>query len=167
MKSYTGVGSRSCPKDIQRRFTKLASFLEEKNYILRSGGADGADFAFERGVKKEENKEIYLPWRGFNNSKSKYYNIPKEAFIIASQIHPAWDKCSDAVKKLHARNVMQVKGESLDDPSSFLVCWTENGEDKGGTRTAIVLARDCGVPVFNFEIDGDDLKLWEFIKNEL
>ena len=64
---YTGIGSRKTPKTILKLFTEVAIYLSKQGYILRSGGAKGADQAFERGAAK---KEIYLPWRNFENNKS-------------------------------------------------------------------------------------------------
>lgn len=146
---YTGVGSRETPQDIYTLMSKIAQKLSEMDYTLRSGGADGADLAFESGAGK---KEIYIPWKGFNDSPSNFYNIPEEAFEVAAKIHPAWDKLGQGAKKLHARNILQVLGQNLDKPSKFLVCWTSNGKDTGGTRTAIVLAREYNVPVINLAI---------------
>ena len=40
--------------------TQTASTLDRLEYILRSGGADGADAAFEKGVRSER-KQIFLP----------------------------------------------------------------------------------------------------------
>lgn len=40
-------------------------------------------------------------------------------------------------------------GDNLTSPSKFLVCWTTNGQDVGGTRTAIVVAKMHSIPVFN------------------
>lgn len=37
-------------------------FIRKEGCILRSGGAEGADTAFENGVRSLYNKEIYLPW---------------------------------------------------------------------------------------------------------
>lgn len=146
---YTGVGSRETPQDIYILMSKIAQKLSEMGYTLRSGGADGADLAFESGATK---KEIYLPWKGFNDSNSQLYNIPDEAFEIASRIHPAWDKLKQGGKKLHARNILQVLGMTLDNPSKFLICWTPKGKDTGGTRTAIVLAREYNIPIINLAI---------------
>lgn len=147
---YTGVGRRKTPADVCRKMTALARLLAEVDYILRSGGADGADLAFEQGCDDEGGeKEIYLPWRGFNNSDSPLYNILPMAFKVARSIHPKWDSLSQGSQKLHARNVHQVTGKELNHKSRFLLCWTEGGKDVGGTRTAIVLARKLNVPVFN------------------
>lgn len=42
-KYYAGIGSRSTPKDILKLFESLGRYLATCNFILRSGGADGAD----------------------------------------------------------------------------------------------------------------------------
>lgn len=86
MKYYTGIGSRSTPKDILNIMVKLSAKLNKEGYILRSGGADGADLAFEQA---STNKEIYLPWKGFNNNPSHLYEQSAEAFIVAKEFHPA------------------------------------------------------------------------------
>lgn len=59
---YTGVGNRDTPHEYLEKMTALASLLEKEGCILRSGGAEGADTAFENGVRSLYNKEIYLPW---------------------------------------------------------------------------------------------------------
>lgn len=147
-KFYTGVGSRETPNDILVKMCIYAEKLERHMFILRSGGAPGADTAFEAGVKFR--KEIYLPWKGFNRSPSSLFRTTQEAMDLAKSIHPAWSKCSDEAKLLHTRNCYQVLGDDLKTPSSFLLCWTKDGEDVGGTRTAIVLARQNNIPVYNF-----------------
>lgn len=130
--------------------TKIAANLSERGFILRSGGADGADSFFEAGAKL---KHIYLPWKGFNGNESSLYldNLEKvkEATEIAKKMHPAWDCLKQGGQKLHIRNIYQVLGGKLDNPSSFLICWTKGGEEKGGTATAMKLAREKGVRVLN------------------
>lgn len=125
----------------------MATHLEVDGYTLRSGGADGADLAFEQGVTSL--KDIYLPKRGFNNSDSPLFHVGDDAIALAASIHPAWNNCKAFARLLHARNCYQVLGQNLDDPSDFLICWTENAEKRGGTRTAIVLAERHKVPVLN------------------
>ena len=63
-KPYTGIGSRETPNDILTLMSKLATTLERQGYVLRSGGADGADKAFAKDVT---NKEVFIPWSGFGN----------------------------------------------------------------------------------------------------
>lgn len=92
---YTGVGSRTLSEDNQNIIVQVAKHLAGRGYKVRSGGADGSDSAFAKGVARYiENKpvhydidptrvvkslieidpgkivkslrEIYLPWNEFN-----------------------------------------------------------------------------------------------------
>jgi hypothetical protein len=154
---YTGVGSRETPPDMLDFMARLAAWLAARGHVLRSGGAPGADTAFEQGAAGSS--VIYLPWPGFNG-RSRGVGLPRpspEAYPLAAAVHPAWGRLSDAAKALHARNCHQVLGTDLRTPSAFLLCWTADGCDSeatrarstGGTATAIVLACRQGVPVFN------------------
>lgn len=159
MKFYAGIGSRRTPFDIQLIMRDIAGALEDR-YILRSGGADGADDAFFEGVTPELRKtrtQIFLPSRCFRR-----HEAPLQGCIDASRL-PAWPKALETVEKYHptpwsltpftrrlmARNAMQVLGSNLDDPVVFVVCWTPGGEAVGGTRQAIKIAMDHGIPVRN------------------
>lgn len=148
MRYYTGVGSRKTPEHALQAMTRMARSLESLGYVLRSGGADGADKAFEAGVADPVNKEIWVPWIGFNGSLSILTPSPA-AFDMASEIHPAWTRLSQGARKLHARNIHQVLGSDLKTKSEFLVCWTPNGQDIGGTATAIKVALAYGVKILN------------------
>jgi len=44
---YTGIGSRETPRHICIYMSKVAKILDKRGYILRSGGAQGADKAFQ------------------------------------------------------------------------------------------------------------------------
>lgn len=159
-KHYTGVGSRSAPREILALCGALGEFLDKEGYTLRSGGANGCDQAFEKYVP--EKKDIFLPWEGFNGYYGTATNFPledidpadvKEAEAIVKSVHPAWERCSQVAKKLHTRNAFQILGFSLDSPSEFVLCYTENGRIRGGTGTAIRLALKYGVPVWNMGIE--------------
>ena len=85
---YAGIGSRSTPDNVLGIMEKLGIVLAKKGFILRSGGADGADKAFEKGCDLASGqKEIYLPWKGFNGNNSSlytflYYRISKTNLVI-------------------------------------------------------------------------------------
>jgi len=157
---YTGIGSRDTPIEIQELMTKIAQVLETKGYTLRSGGANGADLAFEKGVTTL--KEIYLPWKGFNHSTSPLYNVEQAALDMAAPHHGGWTYLKDAVKKLMGRNAYQVLGQDLNTPAKFVICWTKDGvqtqadrtNKTGGTGLAISLADSLGIPVFNLNNQG-------------
>ncbi len=164
MKFYSGVGSRETPPEILEAMIDIATKLAYKDYCLRSGGADGADSAFEKGCDfAEGKKEIYLPWRGFNNNQSILYNTNTQAYDLAASIHPSWMFLSHGAKKLHARNICQVLGKDLNAPSEFIICWTKNGNKVGGTRTAIILAEQNKIPVYNLAISADYDKIQALI----
>jgi len=52
MKFYTGIGSRKTPIDIKTLIINITKTLANNSYILRSGGADGANLFFEETRKK-------------------------------------------------------------------------------------------------------------------
>jgi len=146
---YAGIGSRKTPKHVLALMTKISDHLFMLGAILRTGGADGPDTAFAQG--SHGRFELYLPKQGFNGCTSKCHTVSADALQIAAEIHPAWDRCSVFVKKLHGRNVYQVLGYDIAPAtySAFVICWTPNGKAVGGTRTAIKLAEKYNIPVFN------------------
>lgn len=148
MKYFAGIGSRETPIEFQEDIDAINYFLSKNGYVLRSGGADGSDKMFETSWKSEL-KEIYLPWRMFNDNPSELYNITSDALILAEKYHPAWNKLTLPARKLMARNGYQVLGEDLETPSDFIVCWTSDGKASGGTGQAIRIANDRNIPVFN------------------
>ena len=105
---------------------------------------------FEDAIKSiTDESEIYLPWEKFNGNRSRFFYLSQEAYKIAEHYHPAWNKLSDAGKKLMARNTYQVLGYDLKTPSEMIICWTKDGKDQGGTSQAIRIARDYNIPVIN------------------
>ena len=153
-KYYAGVGSRETPKKVLDKMTYLASVFRKAGYVLNSGGANGADSAFEDGALDQ--KQIFLPWNGYNGRTAKY-KIYDEAYEIASKLHPNWERLKDSVRALMARNTHQVLGVDLKTPVDFLLCWTADAcishetrtPETGGTGLAISIACTNGIPIFN------------------
>ena len=139
--TYAGIGSRATPQAELEAMTEAAKMLSEKGYTLRSGGAKGADTAFEKGTNK---KEIF-----------KVGNNPLTTELkIAEEIHPRWGALkSTYVKKLMARNTNQVFGKNLDAPVDFVLFYAEETDNplrpKGGTGQAVEMARRKGIPTIN------------------
>jgi hypothetical protein len=155
--TYTGVGSRQTPAEILSLMERIAARLASHTlYTLRSGGADGADAAFARGAGAQA--EIYLPWRSFAPGQHPRAELlvtgdDPDARAIAASYHPNWAACSRGARALHTRNVHQVLGRNLAQPSNFLLCWTPGGHALGGTATAIKLAKAHNVVVYNLYND--------------
>jgi len=147
---YAGIGSRETPQEILELFESLGTYFANKGFKLRSGGADGSDKAFENGCDKVNgDKEIYLPWSGFQNSDSKLIVSNPKAFEIAQKYHPYWFNLKQGAQKLQARNSHQVLGQDLETPSAFVICWTKKGKGSGGTGQAIRIAKAYDIPVFD------------------
>lgn len=147
---YAGIGARATPPEILKSMQACASSLARAGLTLRSGGAAGADEAFESGANSANGPtEIYLPWKGFRKNQSTRYGSSREARLLAKEFHPNWANVSCAGRDFHARNVYQILGNTLDTPSAFVICWTHLGETKGGTGQAIRMAEHYKIPVFN------------------
>lgn len=171
---YTGIGSRTINPYVARKFELYAYTLSKFNFCLRSGGATGSDSAFERGCDKLNGiKEIYLPWKGFNNNPSELTHISQEAYEMAEYFYGSkWKKLRSTVKQLMARNCYQVLGKNLDNPSAFVVCYTQDGcttaskrtRKTGGTGQAIAIADYYDIPIFNFNKTGDESRFIKFLR---
>ena len=158
---YAGIGSRDTPLEVLETMTSLAQVLGELGYILRSGGADGADAAFYAGASKSE---IFTPWRSYNHWYDDATVVQGEDYEnYAAKFHPAWNKCSEGAKKLHARNVAIILGETGREPVDFVVCWTKDGGPTGGTGLGIRIAQHHNIPVFNLYYEDCLQKLSDFI----
>lgn len=163
MKYYAGIGSRETPKDVCLLMTAIAKRLAaSKSYTLNSGGAEGADAAFERGATI--NKQIFLPWDGFNKRKVRNMNaihgegsyvVPPFNEELVRKYHPRPNKLSDAGWKFMSRNSYQVLGADLKTSVEFVLCWTKDGKASGGTGQALRIANDFNIPVFNLKNDED------------
>ncbi|MBC7883816.1 MAG: hypothetical protein H7Y37_21205 [Anaerolineae bacterium] len=109
---YTGIGSRKTPANTLKLMQKIGYRLNNLGIRLRSGGAEGADSAFEAGARRA-NKEhpgpeplIFLSYPGFLGKSGITFapnsQIQEEATRSIRDLHPAWDRCSDFAKKAHA-----------------------------------------------------------------
>lgn len=181
-KYYAGIGSREAPQWALDLASTIGYELAKRGYTLRSGGASGMDEWFERGVYKWEKengvcgREIWLPWHRFRANEhfcpkyTKTINskqVEKNGeLLIQCGILKHFRKMKPPVQKLHARNVFQITGDGSSLISEFVVFWAEidiNGEVKGGTRTAVKLAKKMGIPVFNLNDPKRRVELLELL----
>ena len=155
MMIYAGIGSRRTPPNIVLFMKHLGRLFAGHGWTLRSGGAEGADSAFEHGCRTTAEPGIlerFIPWPGYNshNWTTLESADARRAEHAASQVHPAWDRCSTAVRKLHGRNAAIILGEQLDTPVDLVICYTADGTASGGTGTGIRLAEQHRIAVANF-----------------
>ena len=158
--TYAGIGSRETPETILTLMKMIARHAALANITLRSGGAGGADLAFEEGCDSANGeKEIYIPWKGFNGSTSNLYNIHPLAFDYVKKYHPNPSALSQGALKLHARNTSQILGKDLNSKSTFVVCYTKGGKGQGGTGQALRIAKDNNIPIFDLGLYENDIEL--------
>lgn len=114
--------------------------------------------------------EIYIPWKGFKGGDglSDLYDILPDVldkqypgydemrWEWVKEVHGGWEKLSQGARKLHERNVHQLFGPNLGDAyvnqSKFVLYYapeTRTGNPKGGTATAVNLAKKQGIRTLN------------------
>lgn len=159
-KFYAGIGThKNTPPYILEIMTHIASHLGTHGWTLRSGAAYECDTAFEFGSDRVNGlKEIYLPWFGYNNSKSpyspKFYPFSEEEKLFTSRFHPAWSKCSPSARLLHTRNTRILLGSEaihgdIVQPVKFVVAHTDKGLVQGGTGQGLRIAKALNIPIVN------------------
>jgi hypothetical protein len=154
---YAGIGARVTPPEVLELMTRLAGRLEDDGWRLRSGGARGADAAFEAGVQVPGNRAIYLPGQSFNGRAAgaggyiDSTQLPgwQQALETVAQYHPAPDRLSPFARNLMARNAMQILGPNMDRPADLVVAYTPGGAVQGGTGQALRMAGALGIPIRN------------------
>lgn len=131
--------------------------------------------AVDLGLAKESQFEVYvadqynirrstLPRRHLATVRNK--DLISETERIASEVHPAWDRCNEWARGMHSRNCHQILGYDLQSPVDAVICWTPDGKIQGGTATAIRIAMKYDIPVFNLGVSDKESVLND-IKNFL
>ena len=154
--TYAGIGARATPKSVLADMTIMAAWLARTGWRLASGGAHGADAAFAAGAPAG-GRTLHLPWAGYNGHSGPDCRVASQAELsawmaVAERLHPAWSRCSPAVRKLHARNAAILLGPGLDRPVDAVVAWTPEGAVTGGTGMALRIAAEHGIPVLNLGV---------------
>lgn len=131
--------------------------------------------AVDLGLAKESQFEVYvadqhnirrstLPRRHLATVRNK--DLISETERIASEVHPAWDRCNEWARGMHSRNCHQILGYDLQSPVDAVICWTPDGAVVGGTATALKLSMKEGIPIFNLGVSDKESVLND-IKNFL
>ena len=147
---------------IQELMKEIAYKLAGRGWILRSGHAEGADQAFERGADYwyvKNGREARPPKEIFFSKDASLHSmgIARDCFKEQGLLDLWQGRLTSYVRGLHGRNIMQILGRECNKPVEIVVCWTPDGcEDgsritqfTGGTRTAIWCAWKNNIPVIN------------------
>lgn len=159
IKFYAGIGSRRAPVGILELMTQFASKIEQEGYVLRSGGADGADKAFAQGTSSSE---IFKS----SDAQDWAYDVAESCLPTDRSNFRSW---KPYVQGLIARNMMQVLGKNSDQPVEFVLCWTPSTfyEDSsaGGTGYAIRCALKNNIPVINLVEEDSLLLITQYVQS--
>ena len=123
--NYAGIGARATPAAIMGDMTVMAGWLARIGWHLASAGAEGADRAFAAGAPAGQ-RTIWLPWRGYNGHRGPDCRVLSAPALsacmdVAAALHPAWNRCSPAIQKLHARNAAILLSDTLERPVHAVV----------------------------------------------
>lgn len=144
---YTGIGSRKISQEGYNLLREIGMILGRSQWILRSGGAEGSDSAFEEGCDiVKGKKEVYLPWRGFRGKQGIIYRETPEMVEIIHQNHPNPGSLTRSARKLIGRDYLEIMG-GYEEKSDVVIYWTD--KESGGTIYTVNLARKLGIPVYN------------------
>lgn len=152
---------RDFPLEVKEKLYTLASKLIAKGYTIRING-DDKEYTEKFMKLSDTHVEVYIPWKGFNNIESKHYYSNLTAKEIARKFFPGWEKITDSVKSLLARNVRMLFGDKNNSISMCLITWSEKGEsrvaeltkDTGKAYFIIKVAATYGFPVVNIGKSG-------------
>lgn len=177
MSSFALIGSRVTPTNECEALEEIAIEMMCLGYHGRSGGAIGPDTALTRAIihmskdtqyPPSEFGTIWLPSYSFNGLRhgdlggackdaNREPTFRGQAAYLAMGLHSGWHNLPTFVRKLHSRNVFQILGPNLNEPVDYVICaavTTRSGYVKGGTATAVRLAKMYGIPVINISVPG-------------
>ena len=144
--AYAGVGARKTPTKVLAWMERIAMALAAEGHVLHSGGARGADSAFEHGCTAFGGRKRI--WQGTSQAAPW-------AVRIAKGHHPKWHRLGSHVQGLMARNVHILMG---DEPTGgqvhVVIGWTEGGRGEGGTGHTYRVAQSLGIPIIELARGG-------------
>jgi len=151
---YTGIGELNASVRTVIELREIGLLLARKDWVLRSGHETTCDIAFEEGSDEGEGKsEIYtadMSYRGDDKSTFHSSGLVRE---IAARYVTSWKKLSPTSKRYYVRNVHEILGFTLKEPSRMIICWTDKGEMTRRTAIAMKMSRDYHIELINLGLD--------------
>ncbi|HHB0793460.1 TPA: hypothetical protein ACOA2N_003437 [Vibrio cholerae] len=172
--NVTLIGSRKAPQEVLEIQTQIGNRLSLLGIKGFSGGAPGSDYAFMKDYDKDL-RCVIIPTNGFNGHYRDIgihvftdldIEIRNKAEKLARHFYKDYDIRNEMVQYLQCRNMMQVLGLSLNKKVDSVIFWgpeNSKGVIKGGTRTAVYLARYLGIKTYNLYFQ----ETMGFVKAEL
>lgn len=165
----TGIGSREATSNEDcMKYAELSKLCVEKDIILRSGNANGADKGFQSSYIDAGGDvakvHAYMPRKNFNLpivGTGLYLTDDQVAWAASElerlEIIEDFMELDRYTQQFFTRNYYQVFG--IENQLSTMVLYnspeSSNGVVKGGTRIAVYLARHYDVDCFNIRFDDE------------
>lgn len=153
---FRSTSVRGAPIHVLSDLSRMAAWQAGRGWHLHTGGASVADMTFAEGATAKR-RSLYLPWKRLKGLLGPDCHVLRgdqyEACArVASEAHPARDRCKPAVRKRHACNAAILLTPSCGRPVKAIVCRTPDGKTVGGTGVGIRIAERYGFPVFNLAL---------------
>lgn len=166
---YAAISNENAPANVIEQFKSIAIDMENRGYTMRTSGNKGVEEIIEVVA---QNKEIYIPWKKFNDRESQYCKVDKSAIDLVGTLHPSFQDLKDSVKAIIGRYAHVILGKDLKSPVRCVVCWTEDGVESAKDKTAktgycgtpIQIASNARIPVFNLKNDNAIYRLKNFME---
>ena len=132
---------------ILRKLSDLLVEHKDEDIIIVSGCAEGVDaYALEVAYKAGIDTIGYLPWASYNKHVQKWCTEThvvrsEEAFASVRKYHPAPEKLTRGMERLHASNYDIVHG------SDIVIACPSNRPGGGGTGQGMRIAKGEGIPL--------------------
>lgn len=153
--AYAIASNKGIPSNVIEEFKSIVPELDKSGFIMRVSALDETIDNHVRDMT--ENKELYLPWRGFNNIEQGNTYTSPETKAIAKLFQPGYDGLSNAIQMIVAKNVRLALGNDNKSPANFILVWSEDGAETLATKTSatgnvghlIAVASAAHIPVYN------------------
>lgn len=185
-KRATVIGSRETPDEVYKLTVSFVNILVELGYAIYSGGCPlGMDHAALKGAYRHKTSDksrnrIYISWQGmaglYHDPANGIYNAQlfdnyEQAGEMALATRGSFERLGKHGICHVTRNMYQPLGDDLNTPTDFVLCWAppsgKKGYVKGGTATAVKVAIQRNIPVFNLYYSDVCSRVEAFVANVL
>lgn len=173
-KSIAVMGSKEHPAEILRLAQEVAEYLKSVSgfkIIIRTGGNDGIEKVIADSLG---NKEVFLPWKGFNNNRESKYTKPSPGCEdVIRKIILTFDNIKEGAKPIFLRIAHVILGKDLNARAECLITYSPDGAETkekvnsktGYASSSILLANAAKIPVFNLHNPDAFERIKDFISS--
>lgn len=142
---------QSMPKDFIDTVKEIIDQLCSLGWVYRGGHE-------EEGSVPAENKEIFIPWQGFNKGRHNHEGVNVchcldnhlQAIEWAQQAYPTFKEETTEIQMYWVRNIYLLFGKDLNQASHMVIYYQAgNATAKTGTQYLVHAAESLEIPCFN------------------